>query len=198
VSTLPMPGGKRDCTGYDSSNSRCHLPTAICPLSMTDLSSDLAEAAQNGDVAALKLLLDQQRDAVNLPDARGYTPLHYVAYGGHLDAVRFLLDIGADVTAVSLDPLRNTPLHAAASSGHAEVVRLLLAAGAQLEALQTGDWTPLHVAADLGHAAVVAVLLESGARPAPTSQSGATPVALARARGHGDSITLLEPLIPDL
>ncbi len=165
---------------------------------MPDFCSDLADAAQNGDVAALKLLLDQQRDAVNLPDARGYAALHYVAYGGHLEAVRFLLDIGADVAAVSLDPLRNTPLHAAASSGHAEVVRLLLAAGAELEALQTGDWTPLHVAADLGHAAVVAVLLESGARPAPTSQSGVTPVALARARGHGDAITLLEPLIPDL
>ena len=85
---MQCPRGKPNRTGYDSSNSRCQPPTATCPLSMSDLRSDLADAAQNGDVTALKLLLDQQRDAVNLPDARGYTALHYVAYGGHLDAVR--------------------------------------------------------------------------------------------------------------
>ena len=165
---------------------------------MSDSRSDLADAAQAGNVVALKLLLDADREAVSRPDGQGYTPLHHAAYLGSLEAVRYLLDSGADVSAVSLDPLRNSPLHAAASTGHADVVRLLLAAGADIEAVQAGEWTALHAAADRGHANVVAVLLESGARPAPASLAGATPVALARARRHLDTIALLEPLIPDL
>jgi ankyrin repeat protein len=165
---------------------------------MSDFRSDLAEAAQNGNVAALHRLLDEQREAVSLPDAQGSTPLHYAAYFGHLEAARYLLDVGADAGAVSTDLLHHTPLHAAAAGGHAEIVRLLLAAGADLEAVQTGEWTALHAAAERGRASVVAVLLEAGARPAPLSQSGVTPVALARAGGHDATITLLEPLIPDL
>ncbi len=157
-----------------------------------DLRTQLGEAGQTGNIPRLKELLDHNRSFVNMPDEAGCTPLHYAAYFGHLDAARYLISIGADVAAVSMDPLRNQPLHAAATSGHDEIVRLLLDGGADPRAEQSGRWTALHGAAERGHAAVVAVLLERGAAPGATSQSGATPLALARDRNHTAVVALLE------
>lgn len=157
-----------------------------------DLRSQLSEAGQTGNLARLRELLEHNRDFANMPDEAGCTPLHYAAYFGHLEAARYLVSIGADVSAVSMDPLRNQPLHAAAASGHHEIVRLLLDRGADPRAEQSGQWTALHGASEKGHAAVVAVLLERGAERSAKSYSGATPLSLARERNHPAVIELLE------
>ena len=157
-----------------------------------DLRAELADAAQTGNTARLRELLDHNRDFATMPDLAGCTPLHYAAWFGHLDAARYLLSIKADVAAISMDPLRNQPLHAAATAGHAAIVELLLDAGADPNAEQSGQWTALHGAAEKGHAAVVRLLLERGAAPARRSYSGATPLALARERGHADVTALLQ------
>lgn len=156
-----------------------------------DFRTQLSEAAQTGDLARLRELLHSNRDFVNMPDEAGYTPLHYAAYFGHLEAARYLLEIGADVDSVSLDPLRNQPIHAAASSGHVTVVRLLLAHGANPRATQSGQWTPLHGAAERGHVEVVDPLLAGGADSRAASYSGATPLSLARDKGHQQVVDLL-------
>jgi ankyrin repeat protein len=158
-----------------------------------DLRSELSEAAQTGNMPRLRELLDHNRDFVNMPDEAGYTPLHYAAYFGHAEAARYLIGIGADVSAVSMDPLRNQPLHAAASSGHADLVRLLLESGADPRAEQTGQWTALHGAAEKGHARVVQLLLDRGADPDVASYSGATPRSLAQERGHAGVAALFPP-----
>jgi cytohesin len=157
-----------------------------------DLRAELSDAAQTGDVARLRELLDHNRDFVDMPDDGGYTPLHYAAYFGHLEAARYLISIGADVASVSMDPLRNQPLHAAAASGYAEIVRLLLDSGADPRAEQSGRWTALHGAAERGHRAVVELLLERGADPRAASNSGATPLSLAEEKGHQAVTVLLD------
>lgn len=157
-----------------------------------DLRAELASAAQTGDVARLRELLDHNRDFSTMPDQDGCTPLHYAAYFGHLDAARYLLSIGADPAARSMDPLRNQPVHAAATSGHAAIVALLLASGADPNAEQSGQWTPLHGAAEQGHLEVVRALLAAGARPDAASVSGATPRSLARGKGHAAVAALLD------
>jgi uncharacterized protein len=158
---------------------------------MADVRSELSEAAQRGDLARLRQLLDGNRDFATMPDLEGYTPLHYAAYFGHADVARYLIGIGADLEAVSMDPLRNRPLHAAASSGHAVVAQQLLGAGADPNALQTGEWTPLHAAAERGSVELVQMLLAAGADPRRRSASGATPRTLAEARGHTAVVGLL-------
>jgi ankyrin repeat protein len=156
-----------------------------------DLRAELSDAAQTGNLVRLQELLDRNRDFANLPDEGGYTPLHYAGYFGHPDAARYLITIGADVSAISMDPLRNQPIHAAAASGYDEIVRLLLDAGADPNALQTGQWTPLHAAAEKGHTSVVRLLMERGARPEAQSISGATPRSLAEGKGHAEVAALL-------
>lgn len=158
---------------------------------MTDLRTDLSDAAQTGDTGRLRALLDHNRSFASMPDEQGYTPLHYAAYFGHLEAARYLLGIGADLTAITLDPLRSHPLHAASSSGNLEVARLLLEAGADPNAEQTGQWTPLHSAAAGGHRELVTLLLARGADRTRRSASGATPRDLAAERGHAPCVDAL-------
>ena len=60
------------------------------------------------------------------------SPLGYAVFYGRLDAVRFLLEEGADMEAVPLSedntPMAPTLIHLAAALGHADIILLLLQA----------------------------------------------------------------------
>ena len=102
----------------------------------------LHRPAESGNAAVLDTMLACGFD----PDAKdkdGVTPLHRAAMGGHVDAVRVLLDRGADVGALD-GMFAATPLVWAVEgrgsmkrqdADHVGVARLLIAAGSPL------DWT---------------------------------------------------------
>lgn len=164
-------------------------PRYFCP--MPDLKNELADAAQSGNLDAVRRLLGDDTGWVNVPLEGGLTALHYAAYFGHAELAGYLLSIGADPAAATMDPLRATALHAAAGGGHAGVVEALLGAGADPNALQTGNWTALHTAADRGKAGVIAPLLAAGADPGIQSASGKTALMLAQEKGHASVVAAL-------
>ena len=87
--------------------------------------SALMMAALKGEMAGLRTLLARGAK-VNQP---GWSALHYAASGTDAsEAVRLLLEKGADVNAVS--PNGSTPLMMAAQYGSEDSVKLLLAGGA--------------------------------------------------------------------
>ncbi|GIL77976.1 hypothetical protein Vretimale_7377 [Volvox reticuliferus] len=144
--------------------------TCNCALSATGTEQSLDElefsrsacsAAQDGDVAKLRRILQRNPTAVGNDGASGgsYTPLHYAARGGHLDAVELLLQKGANPNAATRG-MGATPLHRAAMQGHFFVVERLLAAGADARAVDCDLETPLHKAAVQGHGEVCRLLLE--------------------------------------
>jgi ankyrin repeat protein len=63
----------------------------------------LHEAARDGDVPALSLLLQSSSSRASLSklDADGLSALHYASLRGHTDACRLLIQRGADVNAVA-------------------------------------------------------------------------------------------------
>jgi ankyrin repeat protein len=133
------------------------------------------DASAKGDVDTLRQLLTANPDLVHASNPAGkyggWTGLHSAAQGGHLEAVRLLLERGADPnTRESGD---NTyPLHWAAAARQLEIVRALLDAGGDVHGF--GD---VHEFDVIGWAAfyhapgrsrgdnpeVIALLLERGA-----------------------------------
>ena len=107
------------------------------------------------------------------------SPVADAAQRGDLDAVRRLLQGGADVNTAQGDGM--TALHWAAERGDEALGEVLIYAGARVDAgTRIGHYTPLHLAARGAHASVVTLLLEAGSDPsARTTNSGASPLHLA-------------------
>ncbi len=129
--------------------------------------------------------------AAVLAAAPSATPVADAARGGDVDAVRALLQQGADVNGAHGDGM--SALHWAAQRGDRQMAEILVYAGAKVTAVtRIGQYTPLHVASTAGNASLIELLLESGGDvAAPTTPGGVTPLHLAAASGSGEAVATL-------
>ena len=121
----------------------------------------LFAAAAAGDAAALRTQLPRQ-SRPDERDAYGRTALHVAAYGGHRDAMRILVQAGADPNAVERD--RYDIVTIAAVANDVPTLKLALELGASAKNVTSRyDGTALIAAAHLGHVEIVRVLIQAGA-----------------------------------
>ena len=156
------------------------------------LNSKLLQAAKDGDAGLVCELLQQGADVGAMDGS--WAPLHWAAYYGHLEVVKYLLsrdDVDADV--------RNnydgyTPLVFAAQRGHLEVVKYLLSRD-DVDADAQNNYfghTPLHWAASYGRLDVVKYLLSHDDVDANARGNGGhTPLHSAARRGHLEVVKYL-------
>jgi N-acyl-D-amino-acid deacylase len=166
-----------------------------------DDAGKLYSILRSGDLRGLKSALDQGINP-NAPDSRQITPLMYAAEVGTADAMRLLIEHGADVNAQNafgstalmwsgadaakvrllLDhgadvnktakSGRTALMIAALSPSSAEAVRLLLAKGANVSAADQAGLTALMAAAIGNDTASVRMLIEAGADVNHTGSTG--------------------------
>ncbi len=136
-------------------------------------------AAQSGNTALVRSLLETLHLSPGILDPDGNTLLHHAAESGSAELVTFLLEAGLDPRAKGA--ARLTPLERAAWQGDLEIVRLLVEAGADVNS-EGGRWSaplaearkpvceavylygpPLYAAASRGHLPVVRYLVSQGA-----------------------------------
>ncbi|HET9361270.1 MAG TPA: ankyrin repeat domain-containing protein [Vicinamibacterales bacterium] len=123
--------------------------------------SPLAFAAENGDVATMKVLL-LGGAKVDLKVGRiGETPLLFAAYAGHRDAAALLLDNKADIEARTTD--QSTAILAAVCSRNSDVMRVLGDRGADVNAASFQQRTALHCAAQQHDLEAMEYLVGKGA-----------------------------------
>ncbi|MGQ0429819.1 MAG: ankyrin repeat domain-containing protein [Gammaproteobacteria bacterium] len=135
----------------------------------------LYRAAYLGQVAEIERLLAAGEE-VDRSDGFGYTPLHVAVRNGHEEAVRVLLDHGADPN-TRLNPSTSmiTPMHDAAF-GSPSMIALLLSKGVDIDSRTGAGDTPLHLAVWYEKCEGVANLVNQGADVNAKNKEGNTPL----------------------
>jgi ankyrin repeat protein len=122
----------------------------------------LHAAAHAGDAQAIRRLAAADRASLESRDANRRTPLHVATFARQRDAVRALLEAGADTAALDAD--RYDAVTIAAVADDEPTLALLLAGGASARLVTSRyDGTALIAAAHLGHDGVVRRLIAAGA-----------------------------------
>jgi len=122
----------------------------------------LHAAAQRGDVATIRRLGAADKAALEARDAHGRTPLHVATFARQAEAVRALIQAGADTAAFESGRYDAVTIAAVADDEKTLAVLLELGASARLVTSRY-DGTALIAAAHLGHDGVVRRLIAAGA-----------------------------------
>jgi len=117
----------------------------------------LRKSCAEGDLRAVKLLLEKNADIETKDTKYGQTPLSWAAQNGHEAIVELLLEKNAD-TETKDTKYGQTPLSWAAEDGHEAIVKLLLEKNADTETKDEDGQTPLGWAVRNGYEAVVELL----------------------------------------
>ncbi|XP_032423517.1 ankyrin repeat domain-containing protein 50 [Xiphophorus hellerii] len=165
----------------------------------------LTLASRQGHVKFLSILLEWMKSqstetAVAMMehiDNEGWTALRSAAWAGHCEALRLLLDAGADVN--GCDSEGRTALRAAAWGGHEEIVLTLLDYRAQINKADSNGRTPLIAAAYMGHPETIEILLNHNAEVNLADGDGRTALSVAALcvptaaaiKGYGEVASLL-------
>jgi ankyrin repeat protein len=209
-----------------TSRSRFVLVAALATIfTATGISQDNSGdgfylAIRTNNLARLSTMLAGGAN-VNAKDERGVTPLMYAAWVGSPEAMKLLLDRGADpnlinssgstalmmaVTEISkvrmlvergADVNKATPrgrtalLLAAMSEPSADIVRLLIGAGADVKAVDAFDTTFLNAAAFGNDAGTVRQALDAGVEVDKVDFQGFTPLINASSNGNLESVRML-------
>jgi ankyrin repeat protein len=193
---------------------------AVVTTAQDNASDALYIAIRTNNLARLEAMT-ADRASVDAKDDRGITPLMYAAWVGSPEAMKLLLERGADpnltnsngstalmmsvtelakvkmLLARGADVNKATPrgrtalLLAAMSPRSAEVVKGLIAAGADVKAVDAFKTTAL-IAATLGNdTETIRVLLDAGLDVNAADFPGATPLINASSAGNLDIVRLL-------
>ena len=128
---------------------------------------DVFEASALGRIDRLRELLDADPSLANAWADDGFQPLGLASFFGHVEAVRLLVERGAEVNSASRNDFKVMPLHSAVAEKDPEtryeIATLLLEHGADPNARQQDDFTPLMAADQHEDERLRALLVEHGA-----------------------------------
>lgn len=147
--------------------------TAVADYLLTTDAAQLVNAVNLNGRSPLHLAVLNRREGlvsamldagahVNMPDSKGFTPLHEAAETSNFRMAQLLISRGADV-AKSQQVHRVTPLILAIKAGAKEIVDLLLQNAADPSADDADGHTPLMAAANKPNDEIVGALLGAGA-----------------------------------
>lgn len=155
---------------------------------------EIQDAARDGDLAKVRMLLKDQPNLVYSEDATNPTPLLMASAHHHTDVAELLLANKADVNAKT--PYASyfrgsTALHLATYYGYKEEAELLLRYHADINATNYNGETPLHLATHYSRKNTVELLLVNKAEVNEKDKNGETPLRDAVEWSSDEVIKLL-------
>jgi ankyrin repeat protein len=155
----------------------------------TDLDRHLVLAAEEGNLAKMKELI-KAGASINGRDASQDTPLIGAARENKLEAVKFLLEKGAD-RSLSNGIGKTALLIALCDHADDAVSLALITPGATLDAVDMHGSSAAYYAAQYGHPKVLEALAAAGANMALQGKYGATPLMRAVEGDQTDAVRTL-------
>ncbi len=137
----------------------------------------LLRALANGQMTLAMEIATLSPETLNAANSEGLTPLITCVRHREVDALRHLLELGADPDALSANG--NTALHEAILSGFEAAVDLLLSGGASIDISNHAGEQPLHIAAKRGDVETARALLLLGANAQARNAAGRSALELA-------------------
>eukprot|EP00930_Biecheleria_cincta_P057808 TRINITY_DN43684_c0_g1_i1.p1 TRINITY_DN43684_c0_g1~~TRINITY_DN43684_c0_g1_i1.p1 ORF type:complete len:397 (-),score=69.80 TRINITY_DN43684_c0_g1_i1:24-1214(-) len=205
ISSLPVPrklqllrlpfndhAGTRLLELVASSAGRPHVETALKACADPDMvdsgsgCTSLIMASCLGLTDVARALLESTACA-NLAQDDGVSALFMASQHGHLEIVRELCSVKANVNNVLPDE-GTSPLFMAAQNGQLATVELLMDAKADPDLSTSEGATALHIAAQKGHLEIVQHLDNKGADKDIAAVDGAKPLFSAARVGHVDVV----------
>jgi ankyrin repeat protein len=122
-----------------------------------------------------QLLLSSNLEILNIPDARGRTPLHWATTKGDAPSVQSLLCAGADLSLI--DHFGGTVLASAASAGNVRILESIIQRKVNIRSTNSRGDTALHYASrHQSSLRVVEILLKAGSDVNCRNHVGNTPI----------------------
>lgn len=151
-----------DLDQFDEESSGDEKSTKIDHVNQIEEEITAKKAAQTGNLARLKFLIENEHIDPNQPDEQNTYLLHWAAINNRLEVVKYLVDEkGVRIDQIGGE-LEATPLHWAASAGHSRVISFLVKRGADVLSINNHGFTPLAVATANGNINAVAFFLAHG------------------------------------
>ncbi|XP_035421313.1 ankyrin repeat and SOCS box protein 3 [Cygnus atratus] len=158
----------------------------------SDRCSTVGLAAREGNVKMLRKLI-KQGYSLDVPDNRGWMPIHEAAAHNSSECLRLLIDAAPSDNYINSKTFEGMgALHLSARCGSLESIGVLLEAGVNADEVTTEATTALFLAVENGHVEVVKLLLQRGANvEGPHSWSGWNSLHQAAFQGYTEIIKIL-------
>ncbi|XP_008171274.2 ankyrin repeat and SOCS box protein 3 isoform X7 [Chrysemys picta bellii] len=158
----------------------------------SDRCSSVGLAAREGNVKSLRKLI-KQGYSVDVPDNRGWMPIHEAAFHNSSECLKLLINAAPSDNYIKSKTFEGTcALHLSANNGCLESINVLLEAGAETNDVTYEETTPLFLAVENGHPEIIKLLLQHGANiNGSHSWSGWNSLHQASFQGHTEIIKLL-------
>ncbi|NXW76957.1 CTTB2 protein, partial [Hirundo rustica] len=171
------------------SSSLTPLLTSGGPVPLGGRPTLLHQAAAQGNVTLLSMLLNEEGLDINYSCEDGYSALYSAATNGHTDCVRLLLAAEAQVDAADKNGF--TPLCSAVAQGHVKCAELLIMYQADINHAAERGQTPLYLACKNGNNDCIKLLLDGGVDRTVKTTDGWSPIHAAVDSGNVESLKLL-------
>lgn len=169
----------------------------------SDYLTSFLNAAANGKIKTLEYIYNKKDDLINAShddeaddeSYKGHTAIFLASEKGHVEAVRWLLDKGANQYLENNEYDGFTPLHVAINCGYQNVANLLLdhqqqSGNIDVNAFDYDNVTPLHLAAEKGFKDIANRLIALGANCEAEDKEGRT--LLDYSADHPEVMAIIE------
>jgi len=155
---------------------------------------DLFESSVTGNLNSVKELFGTNTHWIDTVAASSWTLLHFAAFSGSLDLVKYYIEKGADINKRAWKASKITPMQAGLLVGRVEISKLFLDEGADPLVRATKGFSAMHESAIVGDTTLIRLFYERGSELNSKTDEGKTPLDLAKEKGHEDAARYLESL----